>query len=230
MVRQEREQELYGAIKAEDERVWQAMRRCGIGGSDASVVLGVNPYRNIHHLRADKRRGVKVRQNAAMTFGSIMEDFILEAADDLHELDLLPGAPLGTLYAYARPWQLANVDGYAFGDDGEVAYGIEIKQCSEGSRRLWRDGPPAHYIAQIQHYMAVTGWPAFHIHCMVAPSDRKELLLKRKRAHDRDQFCRDVAARSEIMSYEVPRDETYIDELTRAEERVWRWIMGRKGR
>ena len=111
MVLHEREESRYGAIRAEDERVWQAMRRCGIGGSDASVILGVNPYRNLHHLRADKRRGIKVRQNAAMAFGSIMEEFILEVANDQHELELVPGEPLGTLYTRERPWQLANVDG-----------------------------------------------------------------------------------------------------------------------
>ena len=74
--------------------------------------------------------------------------------------------------------------------------------------------------------MAVTGWPTFHIHCMVSPGDRKDLLASRKRVRDRDAFCREIAARSELLSYEIPRDDAYIDALTRAEERVWRWIMG----
>ena len=35
---------------------WLEYRRTGIGGSDASTVVGLNPYNSLYKLYADKKR------------------------------------------------------------------------------------------------------------------------------------------------------------------------------
>lgn len=44
---------------------WLELRRNGIGGSDASVVMGKNPWRSIQQLWEDKTSKTPVQENAS---------------------------------------------------------------------------------------------------------------------------------------------------------------------
>lgn len=41
--------------EAEDHEKWLAVRNQGIGGSDASVIMGLNPYKSAYQLWLEKR-------------------------------------------------------------------------------------------------------------------------------------------------------------------------------
>ena len=41
---------------------WLKMRTIGVGGSDASIIAGCNPYRSIFELWQEKRGEIQVRE------------------------------------------------------------------------------------------------------------------------------------------------------------------------
>ena len=57
---------------------WLELRREGIGGSDASVVMGENPYRSILQLWEEKtgRKEITDEGNEHTYWGTLMEDVI----------------------------------------------------------------------------------------------------------------------------------------------------------
>ena len=57
---------------------WLRYRRLGIGGSDASTILGLNPYNSILRLWEDKtgRYPVEKAENEYTHFGHVMEPII----------------------------------------------------------------------------------------------------------------------------------------------------------
>ena len=57
---------------------WLELRREGIGGSDASVVMGENPYRSILQLWEEKtgRKKITDEGNEYTYWGTLMEDVI----------------------------------------------------------------------------------------------------------------------------------------------------------
>ena len=57
---------------------WLELRRNGIGGSDASVVMGKNPWRSIQQLWEDKTGKTQVQENSNeyTYWGNVMEGII----------------------------------------------------------------------------------------------------------------------------------------------------------
>ena len=66
-------------------------RRKGIGGSDASVILGLNKWRTAFELWLDKTGQVPISESAseAAYFGSILEDIVAK------EFEVRSGKKLG---------------------------------------------------------------------------------------------------------------------------------------
>lgn len=61
-----------------ETREWLHYRRLGIGGSDASTILGINPYHSILRLWEEKtgRIPVEEKENEYTHFGHVMEPVI----------------------------------------------------------------------------------------------------------------------------------------------------------
>jgi len=217
-------------VRAEDEAHWHSIRFCGLGGTDASVILGVNPWRNMSDLRREKRRGWRQRGNAAMRFGSMIEPFITARVAREEAREVREGSELGTLVSLERPWQLANVDGFLVDTSSPTAkpIGLEIKHCAHDAAGLWEEGPPEYYVAQLQHYMAVTGWAGFEIVCMVAPPERAALekSLRKLGGEQHDALAKDIVESAPLIAFTVERDEAYIEHLCAREARAWRWLTG----
>lgn len=57
---------------------WLNLRRRGIGGSDASVVLGVNPYRSVLELWLDKTKQLEPEESTieAAYWGQVLEPVV----------------------------------------------------------------------------------------------------------------------------------------------------------
>lgn len=201
-----------------DTAAWRNLRHQGIGGSDASIILGINPYKNVTELFAEKvKRFSPPLDNPAVNFGKMAEPILLD------HLNVSSGAALGTLCSSEHEFMIANIDGY-IQRDGQII-GVEIKTCSARTQRYWEAGVPDLYLAQIQHYMAVTGWESFEVHCMVAPYDRRILLEKRARLDDTSTFDRKLIKDSPLMSFVVPRNENMIKRLVDAEGRFWNRVV-----
>ena len=150
------------STKDMDRDEWLKLRKQGIGGSDASVILGMNPWKSPMDLWLDKTGEFdEDNDNEAMYFGRALEDFVAK------EFTLRTGLKVRRKNSMLRhadhPWMLANVDRMVVGEDS----GLEAKTASIYSLDVWKEGVPEHYYPQVQHYMAVTGLKFWYVAALV---------------------------------------------------------------
>lgn len=142
---------------------WLALRKTGIGGSDAGTVCGLNPYSSPMKLFFDKTSGeTEERENEAMRQGHDLEDYV---AQRFMEATGLKVRRSNYMYRSAEhPFMIADVDRLVIGEDA----GLECKTASAYNADKWKDGDiPLHYILQCYHYMAVTGKKSWYIAAVI---------------------------------------------------------------
>lgn len=133
-----------------DRDEWLRVRRQGIGGSDCSGVMGMSRYASPYTVWEDKTgRAPAVDESEAMRWGNLLEPVIREEAMNRLGLTFIL---TGTLRSLERPWQQANLDGWA--SDNAV---IECKNTGSWMAPDWDGQVPDHAELQCQHNMAVTG-------------------------------------------------------------------------
>src|SRR5215470_1672149 len=146
-----------------------AERQQGLGGSDAAPALGLSPWKSPLELYLEKREQTPIPapDSAAQRWGLLLEPVIRQAyAERTGRVVRLPS---GTLRHPAHPWMLAHVDGVT--DDGRV---VEIKTARFGEgwgSRESEDDVPYHYLLQVQHYLAVTGFKIADIAVLIGGND-----------------------------------------------------------
>ncbi|QAW34138.1 hypothetical protein ETK61_15530 [Bacillus subtilis] len=133
---------------------WLLERRKGIGGSDASVILGINKWRTPFELWLDKTGQVPVSESGseAAYFGSLLEDIVAK------EFEIRSGKKVRRRKAMLRHpkhgFILANVDRMIVGEKAI----LECKTTSAYNLKEWEDDEiPDSYIVQVQHYLGVLG-------------------------------------------------------------------------
>lgn len=183
--------------KEKDKDGWLEIRKCGIGGSEAASILGLNPYRSsmsvylekIITLDKEKELDCLNEINYRMELGNKLEEFVAK------EFTLKTGKKVrhinGILINDKYPFALANIDRAVV---GESAF-LECKVTNSFSKKIWEVGVPIHYQIQVNHYMAVTGAS----HCYVAA----------------------LIGNEKLVIHKIERDEEIIDEIMRLEEMFW---------
>ena len=59
------------------KETWLKLRKNGIGGSDASSILNLNPYRSSVNVYMDKiDENIEIKTNMKMILGKKLEDFV----------------------------------------------------------------------------------------------------------------------------------------------------------
>ena len=179
-----------------DRKDWLMLRKNGIGGSDAGVVCGLNPYVSPLEVYFSKTcEGVDegVPDNEAMREGRDLEDYV---ARRFMEASGLKVRRANVMYASREhPFMIADVDRLVTGRENGIT-GLECKTASPYSAEKWKDGKiPAHYIMQCYHYMAVLDAQSWYIAVMVYGREFKYIKLE--------------------------RDEEIIQQLIRIEENFW---------
>lgn len=174
-----------------DRATWLAARREGIGGSDASTIVGLNPFptSSRYALYLDKLGLLPpTLVSSAMEWGNrhepaVADWFTEHTGRTLHRVGL---------YTHRdRPWQRGTPDRGV--DCGGI---LEIKTTSSRGAQDWADDTIADHAAlQAQHYMAVTGVDHAHFAVLV---------------DGRDAFTR-----------VSERDQNLIDIITAAERDFW---------
>ena len=176
---------------------WLNLRRRGIGGSDASVVLGVNPYRSVLELWLDKTKQLEPEESTteAAYWGQVLEPVVREEFTKRSGLSVTR-VPFLLQHDKYR-FMLANLDGMI--DD--PVYGkcvFEAKTSSAYKAEEWETGIPVSYYAQVQHYLAVTGWQGAYIAALIGGND--------------------------FIYRFITRDEGYIAMLIEEEQRFWDYV------
>jgi putative phage-type endonuclease len=175
------------AIKLVDTRTitreeWLNWRKKGIGGSDVSALLGLNPWRSPLALYYDKiGENEDEEESIAMELGKELEPFLrqkfegwmLKNEGHVIEVEEEPFMMQHPEYE----WALANIDG-KFEHPEKGLCGLELKTTNEFARSLWQDDElPSYYYVQTQWYMAVTGIEIFYIGYLIGNRkfDAKEI-------------------------------------------------------
>lgn len=136
----------------------------GLGGSDVSVALGVNPWRTQLQLWAEKTgQSPGPSETPAMEWGSRLEGAVAQKyADDNPGFELIRSAPDALPIAHTDYECLQALP------DGIIMRNGKPNAIWEGKTSSidWPDGPPLYYIMQVQHYMYVTGLKRAIISCL----------------------------------------------------------------
>ena len=144
---------------------WLQWRTCGIGGSDASIIAGVNAYTSVYELWQYKtgQRIPKEKDNDFTHFGTILEPIIKQEFTRRTGLKVRNRRAIYQSDEY--PFMIADLDGVV-NDHGEMCV-FEAKTASAYKLEVWEKGVPLEYMYQIQHYLAVTGWKRAYIAALI---------------------------------------------------------------
>lgn len=144
---------------------WLKYRTKGIGGSDVSIIAGINPFKSVHQLWLEKTGQMEPEQTDSdyAHFGTLLEpivrkEFTARTGIKVRQKHML-------LQSEEYPFMFADLDG-VINENGEMAI-FEAKTASAYKQEVWEEGVPAPYILQVQHYMAVTGAKRTYIAALV---------------------------------------------------------------
>lgn len=147
--------QLFDVIRCKDNDEWLATRKLGVGGSDVAALVGLSPWTSPAALYLEKTGNPlpdTLSDSGIVQFGNDFEKVVLEKFAKDHPTMRVRRVN-AILRSKKRPWAQASLDGEVC-EDGE--WGILEIKCP-GSVAKWNEGVPAHYLAQANHYMHITG-------------------------------------------------------------------------
>lgn len=162
-------------------------RRSGIGGSDISIIAGLNPFRSPYELFLEKRGAlapVDLSENDNVMLGQLFEDGIAEA------YCIVRGRREGREVKVARrnntmrrkdlTWAMAHIDRNVVGE----GRGLECKLVGAFARREdWgpdgTDQIPDYMLLQCQWYLGVTGYEQWDLASAHGNNDFRIHTIKR---------------------------------------------------
>ena len=146
-----------------DRHEWLNARKRGIGGSDASVVLGFNRWKSPFQLYLEKTGEYSEEiDNEAIYWGNTLEDIVAK------EFQKRTGKKVRRRHQmFVHPehdFMIANIDRDVVGEKAL----LECKTTNAFNSGAWDgDEIPAEYICQVQHYMAVLGYEKAYIAVLI---------------------------------------------------------------
>jgi putative phage-type endonuclease len=156
---------------------WLEWRKKGIGGSDASVVCGINRYKSPVELWMEKTGQMPYQEaGEAAYWGTQLESLVKAEFTKRSGVEVMPVNQI--LQSKAHPFMLANLDGVC----NHPIYGecvFEAKTTSAYKSGEWNDAIPDEYILQTQHYMAVTGYMGAYVAVLIGGNQFKWKFIER---------------------------------------------------
>lgn len=190
------------STRAMERADWLAIRKTGIGGSDAAAAVGLSPYKSPLELWLEKTgrdeglaKPDPLDTTQPIYWGTLLEPMVVAAYTQQ------TGRRVRKVHAVLQhpehPFMLANLDREVVGD-AEVQI-LECKTAGEFGARLWKDGVPEYVQLQVQHQLAVTGKIA---------ADVAVLLCGQK-----------------LGVHRIQRDDELIARLVTLEARFWDYVI-----
>lgn len=144
---------------------WLKYRTKGIGGSDVSIIAGINPFKSVHQLWLEKTGQMEPEEGSSeyTHFGTLLEPIVRKEFTERTGIKVRQKHML--LQSEEYPFMFADLDG-VINEGGELCI-FEAKTASAYKQEVWEEGTPAPYILQVQHYMAVTGAKKTYIAALV---------------------------------------------------------------
>lgn len=171
---------------------WLKYRKTGITGTDAGAITGLNPYMSAFQIYQDKITDtIEEFDNESMRQGRDMEAYVATRFEE--ETGFKVRRANAIFQNKEHPIMLADFDRLLVGQKA----GLECKTVSPYSADKWKDGNiPLHYQIQVQHYLAVSGYPCWYLATLIFGT--------------------------EFLIHKIERDEELIQYLITIEERFWK--------
>lgn len=188
--------------KALSKMEWLELRRSGIGGSEASVVMGKNPWRSVLQLWEEKTGQTVIMEtgNEYTYWGNVMEPIIRK--EFMNRTGLKVRQKHFMMFHPEYPYLFADVDGIVTDENGEKCI-FEAKTVSQYREDEWKDGRiPEEYMMQVQHYLAVCGMQKAYIAALIGGNH--------------------------FVYHVINREEERIVELLKAEKHFWEYHVQQK--
>ena len=183
-----------------------------IGGSDASAILGMNPYRNnveLWEIKTGRREQEDIGERPYVKYGTEAERYLRE----LFKLDF-PEYEVGyvenNMFLNDKyPFAHASLDGWLRDSEGRVG----IWECKTTNilrsiqKEKWNHQIPNNYYVQLLHYFLVTEFDFAVLKAQLKSEFKGEIYLQTKHYH--------------IERSDVQDD---IDYLEKAEKKFWEHV------
>lgn len=182
---------------------WLAVRKQGIGSSDAAAAIGISPYKSQLELWLEKtgRDSSMPKTDPNDETSPLYWGILLEAVVAGH-YSKRTGNKVRRINAVLRhpdaslSWMLANIDREVIGvEDVQI---LECKTAGIHGAKHWKDGVPEYVQVQVQHQLAVTGKQAADVAVLIGGQ--------------------------ELRVHRIDRDEAQIEALIRLERAFWRHV------
>lgn len=181
---------------------WLAVRKQGIGSSDAAAACGIHPFLSMLELWMIKtgRMASNIDEGAdgyaPLYWGNTLEPMVAKyyqkhTGNKVRRVNAVLQHPDPDNH-----FMLANLDYSVVGSD-EVQI-LECKTAGEHGAKLWKHGVPLYVTCQVQHQLAVTGKTAAHICVLLCGHEAK--------------------------IYKVERDERLIESIMEHERLFWQYV------
>lgn len=152
---------LLSTRQTKNKELWLKTRQQGIGGTDASALIGVNPYKTPLEVYRDKlnlKEETTPPITNVMRRGIVLEEIVAREFTKRTGIKLSRGnktLPVGILQSNTNPVMIGNIDRVVVGEKKLV----EIKTVSSAKYyAIQKEGLPLNMWVQGQHYLAITGY------------------------------------------------------------------------
>lgn len=183
---------------------WLAVRKRGIGSSDAAAAVGLNPYKSQLELWMEKTgrdaalpKADSQDEESPLYWGNILEPIVAahytkRSGNRVRRVNAVLQHP-----ASEFSWMLANIDREVISaDDVQI---LECKTAGINGARLWKDGVPEYVQLQVMHQLAVTGKQAADVAVLIAGQH--------------------------VEIHRIERDDFLIGRLMRLEQQFWQYVV-----
>ena len=190
--------------------------RHGIGGSDASAVLGLSPYKTNVDLYLEKigqRIPADISGEDYVRYGHDVEPLLRSLFALDHPEYQVEYFGDNMIRNEKYPWAHASLDGELTDQDGRKVI-LEIKTTNilqSMQREKWRDQIPDNYYIQVLHYLLVTEYEFVELRAQLKSVWQGQIRLETKDYH--------------IERSEAEED---IEILRQAEEEFWQNVVKRQ--
>lgn len=148
-------------------------RRSGIGGSDAAVVLGLNPFKDVYELYLDKRGEAPEEDENFLKesryWGSVLEEPVAQRYAEETGFKIQRANQL--IRSKDNEFMIANIDRKVVGEDRRIGLEVKTAARADGWGESGSSEIPQYIMCQIQHYLAVTSYDCWDLAVLIGNRD-----------------------------------------------------------
>lgn len=193
---------------------WHEERRKGIGASEASAIIGLNPYMDnvtLWEIKTGRKKSADISSNAHVAYGHAAEAPLRELfALDYPQYEVSYGGEFDLVRNDKHPFIFATLDGrLKEKDTGRLGVyeGKTTEVLKSMTYEKWKDQIPQNYFCQVLHQLIATGF------------DFVVLNAQLKRTYGQD-------VRTETRRYFIEREEVKddLEYLLEEELKFWDYV------